>query len=334
MAAKPKAPEYESFRRMIRLQTPLVLFVVTAAAVFFFDAAIMLLIHSLSQLPIWEHVLVDATLLLLLLFPVLYFSMFRPMRRGILRLYGARERLRSEVAERQRVETVVRESERQLHLLSSELLRVQEKERLRIARELHEQLGVTLAALKLSLRFVARGLHKDQEELRKECEQNLKNLDNLIDDIRRLSRELNPAPLEDIGLSAALRKLVAAAVRDRQLKYTVDLEGIDHLFAEEAQTHIYRIFQEALGNVEKHAQATCLSLAAARHNNDVAFSLEDDGKGFDLSETGMKIGLTTMFERARMLGGSLEVRRNENGGTRVVLTLALPSHPSPSPGKR
>lgn len=332
MAARQTAQGNESFRQLIRSQTPLVLFIVTAAAIFLFEIAIMLLLHSLPELSVWKRVFVDAALLVLLLFPVLYFFMFRPLRRSIFQLYSTQERLNSEIAERTGVEATLRKSEKQLRLLSSQLLRVQEKERRRVARELHEELGVTLAALKLSLRFVARGLRKDQEDLRDECEQNLKNLDDLIDDIRRLSRELSPSPLEDIGLSAALRRLAGSAARDCHFEYSSELEGIDHLFPEEAQIHIYRIFQEALSNVEKHAHATRISLAVAKQNNDVSFSLEDDGRGFDLNDTGMKIGLTTMFERARMLGGSLDVRRNEAGGARIVLIVPVPDHPSASSG--
>jgi signal transduction histidine kinase len=171
---------------------------------------------------------------------------------------------------------------------------------------------------------VARGLQPGQADLKEECEQNLRNLDTLIENIRRLSRELSPSSLEDIGLSAALGRLVAGIARDRRLQFSLDVADVDHLFPAEAQINVFRVFQEALSNIEKHSEATHISLVVGRRDGGVSFTLEDDGKGFDLHGIDRKVGLTTMFERGRMLGGTLDVVRTDKGGTRITLTIPIP----------
>ncbi len=312
-----------SLYEMVSARAPLSLFLMITASIFVVELLIMILLIAWGPMQVWAQVLVDATCLVLMLFPILYFFMFRPMNTHITELFRTQDRLRVEVAERTEAEKTLKVSERKLHELSSELLRIQEKERRRVSIELHEDLGATLAALKLSLRFIAGALHPDQDELRAECEESLKNLDVLIENVRRLSRELRPSTLEDIGLCAALGRLVTGIARDRRLQVSLDLANIDHLFNEEARINIYRIFQEALSNVGRHSEAKCVSMTVARSNGSVSFSLEDDGKGFDLQRTEMKLGMTSMIERGRILGGTLDVVRPANGGTRIVLTIPV-----------
>jgi PAS domain S-box-containing protein len=234
-----------------------------------------------------------------------------------------------DITERKRAEDSLRESEQQLRFLSAQILTVQETERRRIARELHDEMGGALALLKLRTSQVERALPDQRTDLKKELHWNLKHIDEIIDNARRLSRDLSPSILEDIGLTAALRWLVDNFIKSYQIQVALDVADIDRLFPKDSQIMIYRIFQEALANVGKHAQAANVSARIRVDPETISFIIEDDGRGFDVISARAKhdpdrgLGLATMDERARMLGGSLEIRSEAGNGTRVTLTIPL-----------
>ena len=134
--------------------------------------------------------------------------------------------------------------------------------------------------------------------------------------------------LEDLGLSAALRWMLKEFTKVYHIDVAFDdTVEIDHLFSRKAQIILYRIFQEALTNIGKHAQATRISIAIKEEADKISFLVEDDGKGFDLGRITRKdvtekgIGLVTMNERVRMLGGSFHLMSQEVGGTRIDFTI-------------
>lgn len=308
-------------------QSPFLLFIITSGTIFIAEMLVMFFLSLLPPLPLWSQAFIDALLLIFLLFPMLYLFMFRPMKLQIKQLFETHDQLLNEITERKQAEAALRQSERQLRYLSSQLITAQEREKRRVARELHEQLGQTLAALKLRLRLIGKFLRKDQSELREEWENNLNDLDQVIADVRDLSRDLSPSILEDLGLSAGLRRLLDNFARNYNLKASFDMAEIDHLFSLENQITIYRIFQESLDNIRKHAQATHLSVAIKQQNGNTIFIVEDDGKGFDVKQAlpddtfEKGLGLATMKERARMLGGSLDIQSQQDKGTRITLTI-------------
>ena len=234
-----------------------------------------------------------------------------------------------DITERKRAEKALRESEKKLRLLSSHLLMAQETERRRISIELHDELGQALAVLKLQLRSIQRKLRKDQTALREGCESTLKYIDQVIENVRRLSRDLSPTLLEDLGLSAALRWLIDDFAKHFHVKVSLDIADMDNFFSQKAQIIIYRIFQEALTNIAKHAQATQVSVVVKKKDGSVSFSLEDNGKGFDVKQAMMRnstekgLGLAAMDERTWMLGGSFDVWSQEGKGTRVSFTIPI-----------
>jgi signal transduction histidine kinase len=236
------------------------------------------------------------------------------------------------VTERKQTEEALRESERQLHHLSSQLLSAQEQERRRISRELHDELGQALTLMKLHIRMIKNKLRADQAELGEDCEHALRYLDQVIDDVRRLSRDLSPAVLEHNGLTAALRGLIDNFGRTQGIAVLVDLDiaDLDRLFGREAQTFIYRIVQEALTNIGKHSGARNASIMITRRDGNVAFLIADDGRGFDVKQEAAKsraergLGLSTMDERVRMLSGCCELRSVRGGGTSITFTLPIP----------
>ena len=236
-----------------------------------------------------------------------------------------------DIAEQKKAEQALQESERQLRSLSSQLLTAQETERRRISRELHDELGQALTVMKLRLRFIEKGLEKNQITIRQDCEDLLGYIDQVIENTRRLSLDLSSSILEDLGLTAALQWLINNFIKNHHIQVTADMMDIDHLFSPDAQTMIYRILQETLNNVGKHAGAKNVSIAIRNHNGRVSLLVEDDGKGFNVTEAMMRhatergLGLATMDERARILGGSFDLWSQEGKGTRISFSVPLKS---------
>jgi signal transduction histidine kinase len=208
-------------------------------------------------------------------------------------------------------------------------LTAQETERRRISRELHDELGGALAVLKLRSSLIEKNLQRDQIGLREECKQNLQYIDQIIEDVGRLSRDLSPSILDDLGLSAALRRLMDIFAKNYNVKVASDNVDVDRLFRKDAQIMIYRIFQEALTNIGKHAHARNVSMKVKKDEDRISFFVEDDGKGFDVKHAAMKegsergLGLATMDERARMLGGAFDLWSEEGKGTRITLSIPI-----------
>jgi len=230
---------------------------------------------------------------------------------------------------RRRAEEALRESEQRLRFLTSQLLCAQERERKRISMELHDELGQSLAVLKLQIRAIERGLGEDQQDLREGCLDLLLYLDGVIDDIRRLSRDLSPSILEDLGLQSALKYLINEVSKHYTVNQAFEVEDLDQRFPVEGQIIIYRIFQECLTNIAKHAGATEVSAAVTEQNELITLMIEDNGAGFDPAlvlarrSAGRGLGLAALDERARMLGGTLEIGSRPGAGTRVTCIIPV-----------
>jgi signal transduction histidine kinase len=208
----------------------------------------------------------------------------------------------------------LKESEERLHRLSSDLFAAQENERKRISFELHDELGQSMAALKLQVGSIARRLGTvDQSELQTVCDEMRNNINQIIENVRRLARDLSPVVLDDLGLQAAIEYLVNNFAKFYNVEVKFQPTDINHLFNEESQRIIYRILQEALTNIGKHAGAKQVSLVITEEDRAVRFSVRDDGRGFNVQKTLTKkgaergMGLEVMSERVRILGGTLNI---------------------------
>ena len=233
------------------------------------------------------------------------------------------------------MEMSLRESEKQNRSLSLKLLNSQETERKRISKELHDELGQALAVLKINMNFVESQLPAEHVELRKECRESVKYIDETIENVRRLSHDLSPSILEELGLSAALRKLFDHFQNSFNVHVIQKITALDDLFSPQAKILIYRIFQEVFTNIVKHAQARTVSVKMAKEDGEISIDIEDDGRGFD-SEKGpgtgsdsRGMGLATMAARAHMLEALLEVQSRKGKGTRVRLCIPLAKEGSP-----
>lgn len=154
-------------------------------------------------------------------------------------------------------------------------------------------------------------------------------INEVTENVRRLSRDLSPSILEDLGLSAAIRWLVDAFTKPSNLGCSLDMMEMENLFSQEGQIILYRIIQECLTNIAKHAQATHVSIVIRKQDDRVFFRVEDNGKGFNLREALSKdpskkgLGLAAMYERTRMLRGALDIWSQEGKGTIITLTVPL-----------
>lgn len=233
-----------------------------------------------------------------------------------------------DITERKRMERNLIDSEQRLESLSSHLLEAQEEERRRISIELHDELGQALSFLKLRTRLMKNKLSKGQAEIKRDCDDTLAYIDEVIENVRRLSKDLSPGILEDLGLSAAVRRLAEDFGKHYGIRISVELTDMDAILDDKAQITLYRIFQEALTNIGKHSEARHAGITIRRSDGYLLCEVRDDGVGFDLAERTLKeasergLGLGAMELRAKMLGGRFAVSSERGEGT--ILTLTIP----------
>jgi PAS domain S-box-containing protein len=239
-------------------------------------------------------------------------------------LANANEALRTEMAERQRIER------ERLQLLTRVVL-AQEEERRRIARELHDQLGQQLTALRLTLEALT-DQSVDQTALRDQV-QMLKELALQLDrDVAFRVWQLRPAEVDALGLQAA----VTHYIQNWSKHFGIPVHLHANWAAEEPlpfelETTIYRLAQEALNNVAKHARASRVDVVLERSAGSLSLIIEDDGQGFDTSATeaaGDGFGLIGMRERAALAGADLQIESTAGEGTTVILRATLAASPS------
>jgi PAS domain S-box-containing protein len=243
-------------------------------------------------------------------------------------LHGRRGSNR-DVTARKRAEEALRDSEERLRALSARAMTAEEAARRRIAHELHDELGGSLAVLKIRTSLIEKALRKDQAGIREECRENLRQVDHIIGSVSRISRELSPSILEDIGLGAAVGWLADNFAKAHKVRVVVDVAAVDELVPKESRIMVYRIVQEALTNAGKHAQARTVTIEARREGAGLTFIVTDDGRGFSVADARGRaahergLGLGTMAERARMLGARLDIRSAPGKGTRLALTIPV-----------
>ncbi len=200
------------------------------------------------------------------------------------------------------------------------VVEAQELERRRLARELHDQTGQELTSVLLGLRAVEEAKNDGEraEALAAVREQVVETLH----DVRRLAVELRPKALDDFGLVPALERLRDTFAEQTGMR--VDLESqIRERLPTEVETALYRIVQEALTNVVKHAQATAVSIVLAPKSGAVTALIEDDGRGFTPDGSGEGLGLLGMGERLALLGGRLKIESRPGAGTAIVAEVPL-----------
>ena len=229
----------------------------------------------------------------------------------------------TDVTQRQQL---VREQTRHreaLRRLSASVVEAREEERRRIARELHDELGQRLTALKMELSSLASAKGPRSDETR--IANMLEMIDDTVASVRRIAADLRPMMLDDLGLNAAIEWLARDAARRLDMEITVRLSEEDPPVTQGAAIALYRMVQEALTNVARHARATEVNIEMRQEGGELVLTVRDNGVGFpaDLQHNEGRYGLLGIRERAYMLGGRLEVDNPPGGGGRLTVRLPL-----------
>jgi len=221
-----------------------------------------------------------------------------------------------------RAATAVDLSERVARDALRRVFEAQELERRRIALELHDETGQALTSVLLGLRAVEESKSKD--ELRASAAALRELVVGTLQDVRRLAVELRPKVLDDFGLVAALERLTESFSEQTGIEVDLEARLPRARLPDEVETALYRIVQESLTNVVKHARAGRVSILLTRKNGSVTAVIEDDGRGFEPSErVGAGMGLVGMRERAVLLGGRLEIESAPGAGTTLAVEVPL-----------
>jgi len=225
-----------------------------------------------------------------------------------------------------RAEEQLRESHEQLRALSVYLQSVREEERTRIAREVHDELGQALTGCKLDLSWIAGRLPRDQKELVEKTRALSAHIDSTIQMVRRIATELRPGILDHLGLAAALEWQANEFQTRTGIQCDVHSSLNEPELSPDLNTTFFRIFQETLTNVIRHAGATRVAVELREQDGSVVLEVRDNGRGISRAEiTNTKsMGLLGMRERAALLGGEFKIGRvARSEGTRVTVSIPL-----------
>jgi two-component system sensor histidine kinase UhpB len=222
-----------------------------------------------------------------------------------------------DVTDRRRAEEALRASHEQLRLLARRLDEVRDEELTRLSREIHDELGHALTALRLDLGWLVPRLRRNREPVPRKAVEMLALVDDTIDSVRRIAGRLRPPVLEDLGLGPALESLLARFLRKTGLE--VDLQGETAEVPPAARRALYRIVQEALTNVARHADARKVRVRLESSPEQVVLEIADDGRGIPpgMIDDPRSLGLVGMRERAAALGAEFQVLAGATGGTTV-----------------
>jgi signal transduction histidine kinase len=220
--------------------------------------------------------------------------------------------------ERKQAEQELEQSFAQLRALAGRLQRIREEERTRVAREIHDELGQALTAIKIDLSLL--GLSRGQGQ---QFAPIMKEVDETIELVRKISTELRPGILDAVGLVAAIEWGAGEFESRHVIKCRLNLPKDEMVIDPERATALFRIFQETLTNVVRHAEATEVNVRLARENAVLILEIHDNGKGIgeDQVSADRSLGILGMRERALLLGGELSIRGAPGEGTTVQVRL-------------
>lgn len=232
--------------------------------------------------------------------------------------------IKDDITERKRAEDALRDSHRQLREMAATLHSLREEEMIRISRELHDELGQKLTGLKMDLSWLE-GRLRDQTPLQDKLGGMKKLVDSTIRWARRISTSLRPLVLDDLGLIAALEWLADDFMRHAAVEVTLDIEVEQLDVDERTATAIFRIVQESLTNVARHAEATEVRIALAIEDGRLLLSITDNGKGMaaDAANRARGFGLVGIRERAFMCGGEFTLSSEPDEGTTIAVSIPI-----------
>jgi signal transduction histidine kinase len=237
----------------------------------------------------------------------------------------------TDVDERKHAEAAVRQSREQLRQLAARLADVREQERTRLSREVHDVLGQTLTVLQMNVAMIEKGLTEEQQALHDRIAVMKQAINETVRTVRRIAHELRPGILDDLGVLAAIEWETQrfASRTDIACTFVDDVEDLD--LDPKRSTTVFRVFQEIMTNVARHAEATEVVVTATQRNGCLTLIVQDNGRGIreeELKNT-TSLGLLGMRERLFPWGGHVDFAGAPNEGTTVTVTLPL-SHLQPA----
>jgi signal transduction histidine kinase len=235
--------------------------------------------------------------------------------------------------ERQTLEHLraVTEARQELRHLSAKLVATQEDERKSISRDLHDAVGQSMSAVQFELHDLAVALRPHDAQLRERVDRIRELVESSLAVIRNMALLLRPSMLDDLGLAAALEWLAREISRPTGVRIHVHADGLSRELPDEHKTCVFRIVQEALNNVCRHANAQTVEIAVRSSETWLTVTVRDDGRGFESGRAG-GLGLTGMQERVESLGGSIKITSGLGKGTLIEVALPLPQGVTDSAG--
>lgn len=246
-------------------------------------------------------------------------------------LYRYNAALTREIAEREVIEEGLRAAEGRLREFAAHIESVREDERTRLAREVHDELGQTLTGLKMDLSWLQKRLPKELEEAAGRMKTMVQVVDTTIQSVRRISSALRPQVLDDVGLVGTLAWQAREFQVRTGIRCKVDLPAEEPVMDKARSTAAFRILQEALANVARHAGATRVDICLRVDTEHFILKIADNGRGVSEAELGdpKSLGLLGIRERAFVLGGTVDIEGKRGSGTTVI--LSIPQRPGARP---
>jgi PAS domain S-box-containing protein len=234
----------------------------------------------------------------------------------------------SDITERKLAEQSLVLQREQLRALAERLQLVREEDRKRVARDLHDQIGQILTAIKMDMTWMTRHLPASEDKVLARIAESIQSINDGVKAVRTICSGLRPGVLDDLGLAAAIEWQANEFVSRNGIQCQVSVPPVDlHLDGDRA-TATFRIFQECLTNVTRHAQAKSVRVVLSQEDENILLTVEDDGIGFcesDLSNSLGSLGLLGMKERAQFCGGDVQISSTPGNGTTVTVRVPMDS---------
>jgi PAS domain S-box-containing protein len=231
----------------------------------------------------------------------------------------------NDVTEKLKTEILLQQSYEDIRCLASYLQDVRENERISIAREIHDELGQQLTVLKMDIAWLNRKIPEKNASLEAKMKELLEMVDQTIRSVRKISSDLRPSVLDDLGLVAALEWQSREFEKKSGIQTRFKADLTDMNLPHQLATGLFRIYQESLTNVARHAGANRVHATLSHHNGTLTFLIEDNGKGFeiDLLKKKKTLGILGMRERVSLMGGHFRITSNPGQGTRIEISIPL-----------
>lgn len=249
---------------------------------------------------------------------------FYPFRESDGSISGIAVNIR-DITVRKQAEDEIRRSQEGLRNLTSRLHKVREEERSLISREIHDKLGQTITGLRIDLAWILEHLPERNKELTERARATLQLVDETLETVRRFSYELRPAMLDDLGLIAAIEWQAREFSHRTGCICKLNLEVDDFVVDDDRNTVIFRILQEALTNVARHARANHVEVSLHKVDSQLVLMVKDNGVGIsnEIKMNTRSLGLISMQERASAFGGKIQIKAADGGGAQIILIMPV-----------